>query len=314
MRPKIGLALGGGGARGYAHIGIIRTLVAHGIPIDMIAGTSMGAAVGAVYACGWEMAKFESVLRRLDLNRLLKIPDTPMRGLETFAGTAASEFLFKRADWRHHEPDRVKDLLNFLILFSRNKEFAELNIPFAAVACDVDTGQEIILRTGKVHRAVAASMAMPGLQQPIQHEGRFLIDGGLVNKIPVDVAVQLGAEIVIAVDVSAALSHSVQTSIDVLVQSQAILSNELAKVKLQAMRERLGDRLIVVTPAVEHIKIYSLRQFAPAIAAGEQAVLEKIDLIKTSIEQRTVPTPSEGVLQRRPDLPLARQEEETPAS
>lgn len=288
MRPKIGLALGGGGARGYAHIGVIRTLLAHNIPIDIIAGTSMGAAVGAVHACGWEMAKFERILKSLDLNKLLRIPDTPIRSFENFAGTAASEYLFKRADWRHHESERVKDLFDFLIIFSKNKDFSELIIPFAAVTCDVDTGEEIVIRSGKVHRAVAASMAIPGLQQPIHHEGRFLIDGGLVNKIPVDVAVQLGADIVIAVDVSAALSHTVQTSVDVLVQSQAILSNELGRVKLQAMRERLSERLIVLHPAVEKIKIYSLKQLDPSISAGELATLEKIEILKKTIASLTV--------------------------
>jgi len=302
MRPKIGLALGGGGARGYAHIGVIRTLLAHGIPIDMIAGTSMGAAVGAVYGCGKDMSWFEKVLKNLDLNRLLGIPDTPIKSFENFASTAASELLFKKADWRHHEPEKVKLLHNFLMIFSNNRDISELGIPFAAVACDVDTGEQVVLKAGKVHKAVAASMAMPGLQQPVHHEGRFLIDGGLVNKIPIEVAVELGADIVIAVDVSAALSNQVNTSIDVLVQAQAILSNELARMKLEAMRERLGERLIVLHPAVDRIKIYSLRQVEPPIQAGTNATLGKIDLIKTTIEKLSTTASRESTLRAPAEL------------
>jgi NTE family protein len=268
-------------------MGVIRTLLAHGIPIDMIAGTSMGAAVGAVYGCGKDLAWFEKVLKNLDLNRLLGIPDTPIKSFENFASTAASELFFKKADWRHHEPEKIKQLHNFLMVFSNNRDFSELTIPFAAVACDVDTGEQVVLKSGKVHKAVAASMAMPGLQQPVHHEGRFLIDGGLINKIPVDVAVELGADIVIAVDVSAALSNHVNTSVDVLVQAQAILSNELARLQLNSMCEKLGERLIVLHPAVDRIKIYSLRQVEPPIQAGAQATLEKIDLIKAAIEKWT---------------------------
>lgn len=314
MRPKIGLALGGGGARGYAHIGVIRTLLAHHIPIDMIAGTSMGAAVGAVHACGWEMSKFEQIMKRLDLNRGLGIPDTPIRSFESFASTAASEFLFKKADWRHHEPEKIRNLYDFLLMFSRNKEFSDLTIPFATLACDVDTGEQVVLRSGKVHKAVAASMALPAIQQPIHHEGRFLIDGGLVNKIPIDVAVELGADIVIAVDVSAALAGAVHTSVDVLVQAQAILSNELARVKLEMMRARLGERLIVLHPAVDQIKIYSLRQMDPPIHAGEQATLEKIELILKTIERFTVPDVQENSLQNASALRLAERGQGTPAS
>jgi NTE family protein len=285
MRPRIGLALGGGGARGYAHIGVIRTLQAHGLPIDVVAGTSMGAAVGAVHACGVEMEKFVKILKNLDLNRLLGIPATALRSLESLAGVAASELLFKRADWRHQESERVRQLHQFLMMFSGNKDFSDLKIPFAAVACDVDSGEQIVIRSGKVHTAVAASMALPGIQQPIHHDGRFLIDGGLVNKIPVDVAVELGAQIVIAVDVSAALAGAVQTSVEVLVQAQAILSNELARVKLDIMRGRLGDRLIVIRPAVKQIKLYWLDHLEPAIEAGEQATMEKLEDIRQTLSK-----------------------------
>lgn len=285
MRPVVGLALGGGGARGYAHIGVIRALQAYNIPIDIIAGTSMGAAIGGSYACGVDLHKLQKILQHLDVNRLLGIPDTTLRGLESFAGKTASEYLFRRADWRTHEPERLKQLYEFLKLFSGERLFEDLPIPLAIIACDVDTGEEVVLRSGKVYRAIAASMAFPGIQPPVHHDGRFLVDGGLVNKVPVDAAVALGAEIVIAVDVGAGLNPQVHTSIEVMIQSQAIISRELTRLKLELMGERLGERLVVIRPAVEWIRMVQLREIERPAQEGERALLEKIELIKMLIEK-----------------------------
>lgn len=286
MRPIVGLALGGGGARGYAHIGVIRTLLAHQIPIDVIAGTSMGAAIGGAHACGVDLLKFQRILQHLDVNRLLGIPDTALRGLENLAGQTASEYLFKRADWRSHEPERLKQLYQFLKFFSGERNFEDLAIPCAVIACDIDTGEEIVLRSGKIYRALAASMAFPGINPPVHHDGRFLVDGGLVNKLPVDTAVALGADVVIAVDVGAGLNPCVSTSIEVMIQSQAIISRELTRLKLEMMRARLGERLIIVRPAVEHVRMYQLRELERPIKEGERATLEKLDAIRALVTSR----------------------------
>lgn len=296
MRPLIGLALGGGGARGYAHIGVIRTLIAHQIPIDVIAGTSMGAVIGGAYACGVNLHTLEKILRNLDVNKLLGIPDTTLRGIESLAGKTASEYLFKKADWRTYEPERLKQLYEFLTLFTGDRTFEHLAIPLGVVACDIDTGEEIVLRSGRLYRAIAASMSFPGVHPPIQHGGRFLVDGGLVNKIPVDAAVAMGAQIVIAVDVGASLNARVMTSLDVLIQSQAITSRELVRLKLELMRQQLGARLIVIRPAVDQIRMFQLRQLELPIQEGERAALEKLDLIKEVIEKNSSPEQSPAVL------------------
>lgn len=291
MRPVIGLALGGGGARGYAHIGVIRTLLAHNVPIDVVAGTSMGAVIGGAYACGLDLYKIEKILKNLDVNKLLGIPDTTLRGLESLAGKTASEYLFKKADWRIHEPISLKQLYEFLRLFTGERSFEDLSVPLSVVACDIDTGEEIVLRSGKLYRAIAASMAFPGVHPPVPLEGRFLVDGGLVNKIPVDAAVAMGAEIVIAIDVGAALNSHVLTSLDVLIQSNAITSQELVRLKLELMRQHLGEKLIVIRPRVDRIKLFQLRQLDLPIREGEHATSEKLSLIKEIIAKYSEPLP-----------------------
>lgn len=301
MRPVIGLALGGGGARGYAHIGVIRTLLAHNVPIDVVAGASMGAVIGGAYACGLDLYKIEKILKNLDVNKLLGIPDTTLRGIESLAGKTASEYLFKKADWRIHEPISLKQLYEFLRLFTGERSFEDLSVPLSVVACDIDTGEEVVLRSGKLYRAIAASMAFPGVHPPVSLGGRFLVDGGLVNKIPVDAAVAMGAELVIAVDVGAALNPHVITSLDVLIQSNAITSQELVRLKLELMRQRLGEKLIVIRPRVDRIRIFQLRQLDLPIQEGERATAEKLSLIKEIIAKYSSPEPlPQPTLEKQP--------------
>ncbi len=291
MRPMIGLALGGGGARGYAHIGVIRTLLAHQVPIDVVAGTSMGAVIGGAYACGVDLYKLEKILKNLDVNKLLGIPDTTLRGIENLAGKTASEYLFKKADWRTCEPERLKQLYEFLKLFTGERTFEDLSVPLSVIACDIDTGEEVVLRSGKLYRAIAASISFPGIHPPIYYNGRFLVDGGLVNKIPVDAAVAMGAQIVIAVDVGASLNARVMTSLDVLMQSHVITSRELVRLKLELMHQRLGENLIIIRPEVDRIRMFQLRQLDLPIREGERATVEKLSLIREIIQKHSSPEP-----------------------
>jgi NTE family protein len=215
-RLKVGLALGGGGARGFAHIGVLQTLLDHDIPIDVIAGTSIGAIIGCSYACGISPKKLAALLDSLDLHELLGVPKNP---LPEMVERVASEMLLQKAGWRNGDRDKTRHLFEFFKLMTRNRNFDELNIPFAAVACDVDTGEEIAMDEGKVYRALAASAALPGVHDPVRWNGRLLVDGGIIDKVPVKVSVALGADVVIAVDVSSALSETVNTTIEVIVQS-----------------------------------------------------------------------------------------------
>ena len=181
-KPKIGFALGAGSARGWAHIGVLRALTEAGIKPDLIAGCSVGALVGAAFAAG-SLDQLEAWALSLDWKRMLKLMDFGLRG-----GLIKGK--------------RVREVFREQFV---EREFSELDVPFAAVATDLHSGQEVWLREGKVSAAIGASIAVPGLFQPVPHEGRYLVDGSVVNPIPVSLCRAMGADIVLAVDLGSDL-------------------------------------------------------------------------------------------------------------
>lgn len=180
-RPKIGLALGAGAARGWSHIGVLRELTAHGIVPDVVAGTSIGAVVGSCYAAG-KLDAIETFARSLTKRRVLTLMDLSFSGMSLISGER-----LKAALERELSDLRIEDL----------------PIAFAAVATEVGTGHEVWLRRGALAPAVRASYALPGIFEPVRIGDRWLFDGALVNPIPVTVCRALGAEYVIAVNVTA---------------------------------------------------------------------------------------------------------------
>jgi len=179
IKPKLALALGGGAARGWAHVGVIRALQAHGIEPDMVCGTSIGALVGAAYASG-ELVRFEAWIRRLSLLDIASFMDFSLNG-----GLIKGE-----------------KLMAFFAKTFEDRPIEELSMPFGAVACDLHTGAEVWLREGSIAQAVRSSIALPGLLTPSHYAGRTLVDGGLVNPVPVSLARAMGADLVIAVDLN----------------------------------------------------------------------------------------------------------------
>lgn len=190
--PRIGLALGGGSARGWAHIGVIRALEEIGVQPSFVCGTSIGALVGAVYANG-ELDWLEDWVTRLSWQTAVRMLDLRFTG-----GLLGGQ-----------------KLINFFGNRFGDKTIGELNLPFAAVATHLDTGREIWLQEGRVMDAVRASIAIPGLFMPVSRNGMWLVDGGLVNPVPVSVARALGSDIVIAVDLNNDIL-SARASIDIL--------------------------------------------------------------------------------------------------
>lgn len=180
VRPKIGLALGSGSARGLAHIGVIRAVEEAGIEIDCIAGTSMGALIGAVYAAG-KLDELEAVFATFDWKKTLSFFDVvlPKSGLLDGA--------------------KVGELVRGLV---HAKSIEALNMPFQAVATDIANGTEVVIGSGDVIEAVRASISVPGIFTPVRSGDRILVDGGLVNPVPVSAARAMGADIVIAVDLN----------------------------------------------------------------------------------------------------------------
>lgn len=177
MKPRIGLALGSGSARGWAHIGILRALAERGVEPDVVCGCSIGALVGAAYADG-DLEKLERWVTTLTWQDVLGLLDVSLVG-----GLIKGDKLV--AFFERHFVD---------------KEFSALSRPFACVATDLENGREVWLRSGSVAAAVRASIALPGLFKPVLAGGRLLVDGGLVNPVPVSLCRALGADVVIAAD------------------------------------------------------------------------------------------------------------------
>ncbi|MEN9231745.1 MAG: patatin family protein [Thermostichus sp. DG02_5_bins_236] len=180
MGKKLGLALGSGGARGWAHIGVIRALERAEIPIDYIAGASIGAFVGAIYAAG-ELDELEEFVRDLNWKMILSLFDVVFPTCGLLDGNKIYDLL----------TEHLQELC-----------IEEAGIPFCCVATDLITGKEVQLRSGKMADAVRASISIPGIFTPLQYEGRYLGDGGIVNPVPVQVVREMGADIVIGVNLN----------------------------------------------------------------------------------------------------------------
>lgn len=255
QHPKIGLALGSGGARGFAHLGVIKTLLDADIPIHMIAGSSMGAMVGCFYGAG------------LDIERLYQLSTV-------FKRKYYLDFTLPKMGLIAGK--RVKDLIR---VFTYGRNLEQLDIPVHVVATDLMTGDKIVFKDGPIADAVRASISIPGIFVPEKLNGKLLVDGGVVDRVPVSVVEEMGADIIIAVDVSHVKRNSEISSIyDVIMQSLDILQMEMVM-----NREIASD--IMIKPSVE---MYSSRAFTDIdeiIAKGEVETMKHIDTIKSLIEQ-----------------------------
>jgi NTE family protein len=257
-RPRIGLALSGGAARGIAHIGVLRALVENKVPIDCIAGTSAGALVGGTMASGMPLSEIETIGRSLRWRDIGRITMSRM-------GIQSNE--------------RLEQYLRGLLPVTR---FEELPIPFAAVATDLQSGKAVILRDkGDLAFAIRASCAIPGWYIPVMDEqGRQLVDGGLVANIPSEVARSLGADLVIAVDVNtegAAFLGPSLSIISVLFQSMLLVQRTAALYQLEA-----AD--LVIKPRVGHIRWDEMSRAEEFITSGYEATIERMSEIKALIE------------------------------
>lgn len=284
-RPTLGVALGGGGARGYAHIGALRMLQRHEIPVGAVAGTSMGAVVGAAFAAGIDLGRLQQLLKELDLNRLLRFPRRSLRRLIT---NTATDVFTGRRDWRREELPSTRTLIEFFGLFSRHLTFDQLGIPLAVVTADIDTGERVVLRHGPIDRALAATVSLPGIHYPVRWDGRFLVDGGLVDNLPVTAAAEMGADRVLAVDVEAPLKDDpAVTSMDVLLRAEKILIHELNHLRLQRDRQWLGDRLAVIHPPAHDVNALDLGEVDGPIRAGEAEAERRLPEIYALLQTDT---------------------------
>lgn len=255
---KIGLALSGGGARGYAHAGVIKALAENDIPIDLVSGCSAGSFVGGAFAAGMSASEIVSIGQKITWFTIAGFSYSP-RGLLSNAA-----------------------LGTFVATHLPVTRFEDLKIPFAAVACDLETGEEVVLRDqGDLALAIRASCAIPGVFVPvIDHEGRVLIDGGVVSPMPTRAVRKLGADLVIAVDLLTCGSTywgRPTTLLGMIFQSAMMMLRT-------ASRNQHYRADVVIEPAIAHIRPDELRRRDELVELGEKAALEKIPEIKRLLQ------------------------------
>ncbi|KRF00585.1 Patatin [Frateuria sp. Soil773] len=267
MKLRIGLALGGGAAKGFAHIGVIKMLEASGIHPDVVAGTSAGSVVGALYASGMDAFALQETAFGLD--------EAKIRDVRLFSGGLV-------------QGQALQDYVNQLV---RNRALQQLKIPFAAVATELETGARIVFVRGNTGQAVRASSSIPGVFEPVEIGGRHYVDGGVVSPIPVDAARQLGADFVIAVDISTRASGSnPQGMVNIVNQSIAIMGQRLGE-------QETARADAVIRPKVAAIGATDFEQKNQAILEGEKAALAAIPAIRaklaamTATRQAAAPSP-----------------------
>ncbi|SHE60218.1 NTE family protein [Seinonella peptonophila] len=252
-RPKIGLALGSGAARGLAHIGVLKVLSREGIPIDYLAGSSMGSIIAVFYANKMDLNMMEKFFVHLKRKHWL---DLSVPGLGFVIG------------------DKIKEMVRLL---THRKEIQELFVPTAIVATDLRCGEPVIFRDGPISDAVRASISVPGIFEPVIINGRVLVDGGVIDRVPASVAKGMGADIVVGVDVLPEINKvKISNIFDVILQSLGIMEREL-------LNYRMPTTDIVIQPDCADISPTTFDQAQECIRRGEVATEEKIELIKQRI-------------------------------
>ena len=265
QKRKVGLALGSGAARGLAHIGVLEVLEKEGISIDMIAGTSVGAAIGVLYAQGKDASTIKSLILHLSWKRLTSLVDLALPKTGFIKGK------------------KIQGLLEVII--GGDIGFSDLKIPFACVAADITTGEEVVINQGSVVEGIRASISIPVIFTVVKWKGRYLVDGGLVNPVPVSVLRQMGADFIIAVNVIPAVRDRAQQVekvkephiISVIMQSLYIAS-------YLGVRSSLEGADIVIEPQMPDITYGDFSRAEECISQGALATHGSIPEIKRQLE------------------------------
>ncbi|WP_458414004.1 patatin-like phospholipase family protein [Schinkia sp. CFF1] len=254
-KPRIGLALGSGGARGFAHLGVLKALNKAGIPIEFIAGSSMGALVGGLYGAGH------------DLERLQRLATAFRRKYYLDFTVPKMGFI---------SGQKVKE---FIRMFTLGKTIEQLSPTLWIVATDIKTGEKVIFKEGPLAEAIRASISIPGIFVPEKMNGRLLVDGGVVDRVPISVVKEMGADLVIAVDVShVKVDAEISSIFDVILQSIDIMQDELARLKQ-------FDADVLIKPRVEQYSAKAFTNTEDIIRIGEEETVKQIPFILEYIEK-----------------------------
>jgi len=280
-RPKIGLVLSGGGARGAAHIGVLKILEEKRVPIDVISGTSFGAIVGGLYAAGYSAAEMEEIASSIDWTDSLS--GRAPRDERSFRRKEEdNDYLVKLkigiVDGKFKlpsgliTPNNLRLMLKDLIVdVSDADDFSKLKIPFRAVATDLETGKAVVLDQGSLASAIVASMAVPALFPPVEYEGRLLVDGGVSNNVPINVARDMGADIVIVVDISTPMmgKEDLQSFTKVVDQLILVMTNQNSAEQLATMT----GQDILIRPELDDFGFSDFERALEAVPRGAESAL-----------------------------------------
>ncbi|KQB54924.1 hypothetical protein AQS70_20190 [Pseudomonas endophytica] len=285
-QPKIGLVLSGGAARGLAHVGVLKALEEQGIHIDAIAGTSMGAVIGGLYASGYKIDELEKLAMSIDWQDALSDSpareDIPFRRKQDDRDFLVRQQLSFRDDGSLGLPlgviqgQNLSLLLESLLAHSSDvRDFDKLPIPFRAVATDIVSGEKVVFRKGHLPQVIRASMSIPAVFAPVEINGQLLVDGGMVDNIPVDVAREMGVDIVIVVDIGTPLRGRKQlnTVFDILNQSITLMTRSNSEVQLASLKP--DD--VLIQPSLASVGVTDFGRSEEIINAGYRAtqILEK---------------------------------------
>jgi NTE family protein len=257
-RPKVALVLGGGAARGFAHVGVIRALEQEKIPIDLVVGTSVGSLIGAIYAADLNSFDLEWTAFSLQKDDLFDYGVlTAVMGMGLAKGDKLEAFVKSKVATENIE---------------------QLKLPFAAVATDLNWGTKVVLDRGSLARAVRASSAIPGVFQPVSHMGKILVDGGVVDNIPISVARAKGADIVVAVDISENVGNTNITNlVDVMLQA----ANIMFALNVEHSKR---DADVLVSPKVGDVGMLDFGQKKRCMQAGIDAGRAAVPEIRKAID------------------------------
>jgi len=292
-RPKIALVLSGGGAKGAAHVGVMRILEKNNVPIDMIVGTSMGSFMGGMYASGKSPEDIEDILSSADWKRFITTDfnrqDIPMRRKDvdyTYQGrlglgiNAENELVlptgvFKREPYLLELMSMTEDVQDI-------KDFDKLPIPFRAVATNIRNGDKVVLKGGSLAKSIYASSSIPGGFQPINIDGIDLVDGGVSSNFPIQVARDMGADIIIAVDVSQDFSENIDVNSYLVIMGQLV--DILTRKNVEESIDTLEKKDILLIPdvgeygALDAYKYAEIIQKGVDVALKSEALLQKLSL------------------------------------
>ncbi len=271
-KPLFGIALGGGGARGFAHIGVLKILEAEGIQPCLIAGTSMGAVIAALYASGMSAREIEAeAIQMGNLTNMVKLVDNDLINLQHVVS---------------HE--KVAEYLTALL--KDKKDFKDLQIPLAVAAVDVMQARDVALQEGDLAEAVSASMALPGVIEPLRKDGQLLVDGGSLNNVPADLVESMGAEVVVAVDVSPDVTNADFWN-EQRIPGIALAnwrSNAIMVANFTAAKLRKGQTDLVIHPRIsaQITTLSGFKHVKELVDAGAKATLEILPDLRKMMKRR----------------------------